>query len=219
MAPCKQVAFKPSLAEVLAQPFHDAAVRTQFIVDRNNLGHRAPFRCLKDGVQAIGIRFVGTEHAEVCQVHSEDVAEEISQFARRLGQNLTGARDFKCIICEVRQREGDQLASTIYVWVSSHAPVAYRRESRELVEELSVFVEQFFDLVTLHPGFKNLEMLWIFTDRCKWNLMRAECAFNGYSVHFLRAGPSLGCGKDDHGPDGLHLEAVLARLLLNCPDL
>jgi hypothetical protein len=74
----EQVAFKPSLAEVLAQHFHDAAVRTEFIVDRNNLGHRAALRGLKDGVQAIGIRFIGAEHAEVCQIHSEDVAEEIS---------------------------------------------------------------------------------------------------------------------------------------------
>ncbi len=137
----EQVAFKPSLAKMLAQHFHDAPVRTQFIVDRNNLGHRTPFRRLKDGVQAIGIRFIGAEHAEVCQVHSEDVAEEISKFARRLGQNLTGAGDFKRIICEVGQGEGDQLASAIHMWVASHTAVACGRESREFVDELAILVE------------------------------------------------------------------------------
>src|ERR1035438_7766688 len=141
MAPCKQVAFKPSLAEVLAQPFHDAAVRTQFIVDRNNLGHRAPFRCLKDGVQSIGIRFIGTEHAEVCQIHSENVSEEISEFARRLGQNLTGAGYLKRIIREIGQREGDQFASTIHMWVASHAAISYGREGCKFIDELAIFVE------------------------------------------------------------------------------
>jgi len=62
-------------------------------------------------------------------------------------------------------------------------------------------------------------MLWIFHGPCQRDLMRAECAFDGYPIHFLRAGPSLGRAKDDHGPDGLHSETVLARLLLNCPDL
>ena len=38
----EQAAFKPSLAKVFAQHFHDVAVRTQFIFDRNNLYNRAP---------------------------------------------------------------------------------------------------------------------------------------------------------------------------------
>jgi len=42
MTACKQVAFKPSLAEVLAQHFHDAT-SDPFVVDRNNLGHRHRF--------------------------------------------------------------------------------------------------------------------------------------------------------------------------------
>ena len=85
MTPRKQVALEPSLAKMLAQHFHDAAVRTQFIVDGDNFGHRAPLCGLEDGVQAIGIRFIRAEHAEVRQVHSEDVAEEVAKFARRLG--------------------------------------------------------------------------------------------------------------------------------------
>ena len=85
MTPRKQVAFEPSLAEMLTQYLHHAAVGTELIVDGNNLGHRAAFGGFKDGIQAIRIRFVGAEHAEVCQIHSEDVAEEIAKLARRLG--------------------------------------------------------------------------------------------------------------------------------------
>ncbi len=62
-------------------------------------------------------------------------------------------------------------------------------------------------------------MLWILTDRCQRDLVRAECAFDGDAIHFLGAGPSLGRAKDNHGPDGLFLEAVLASLLLNSTNL
>jgi hypothetical protein len=93
------------------------------------------------------------------------------------------------------------------------------RESREFIDELAVFVEQFFGLVTLHPGLKNLEMLRIFTDRRQRDLMRSECAFDGDSIHFLRAGPSLRRAEDNHGPDGLLFESALTSLLLNSPNL
>ena len=105
MAPCKQVAFEPSLAKMLAEHFHDATIRAQFFVDGYNLGHRATFCCLEDGVQSIGVRFIGAEHAKVFRIHFEDIAEEIAKFARRLGQNLTRAGDLKRIVGEIWQRE------------------------------------------------------------------------------------------------------------------
>jgi hypothetical protein len=63
----KQVAFEPSLAEMLAQYLHHAAIRAEFVIDRDNLGHRAALGGLEDGVQAIGVRFIGAEHAKVRQ--------------------------------------------------------------------------------------------------------------------------------------------------------
>ena len=51
----KQVAFKPSLTEMLAQHFHHATIRTQFVIDRDNLRHRTAFGGFEDGVQAIGV--------------------------------------------------------------------------------------------------------------------------------------------------------------------
>src|SRR5664280_628143 len=192
MAPCKQVAFEPSLAEMLAQYLHHAAVRTQFIVDRNNLSHRAAFGGLEDGVKTIGIRFIGTEHAKVRRIHFEDVPEEISQFTRCLGKNLTRSGDIQCIICEVRQSERDQLPPTIHMGIASHAPIPNRRESRQLIDELAIFVEEFLWLIALHPGFKNLEMLGVFTHRSERDLVSPESAFDRNSIHFLGTGPSLG---------------------------
>ena len=103
--------------------------------------------------------------------------------------------------------------------VASHAAVAHRRESRELINEFAIRVKEFFGLVTLHPGFQNLQVFRIVFNRCERNLVRAECAFDGNSIHFLGAGPSLGRAEDDHGPDGLFLEAALASLLLNSTNL
>ena len=99
--------------------------------------------------------------------------------------------------------------------IASHAPIPHRREGRQLIDELAVLVEEFLWLVASHPGFKNLEMLGVFTDCRKRNLVRAEGAFDRNSVHFLGTGPSLGGAQDDHGPDRLFLESILAGLLLN----
>jgi hypothetical protein len=93
------------------------------------------------------------------------------------------------------------------------------RESRQFGDELAVLVEELLWLVALHPGFKDLEMLGILFDRCQRNLVRAECAFDRDSIHFLRTGPSLGRAQDNHRPDGLLLESVLARFLLNSTNL
>jgi hypothetical protein len=87
--------------------------------------------------------------------------------------------------------------------IAAHATIAQGRESRQFLNELAVVVEEFLWLVTAHPGFKNLEMFRILAYGCERHLMRAECAFDRDPVHFLGAGPSLRCAKDDHRPDGL----------------
>ena len=76
VATCKQVAFEPSLAEMLAQYFHHAAIWAEFIVDRDNLSHRAAVRSFKNRIQTIGIRFIGAKHPKVCWIHSEDIPKE-----------------------------------------------------------------------------------------------------------------------------------------------
>src|ERR1700733_1970414 len=99
----KQISLKPPFAEMLAQYLHHAAIRSEFIIDRNNLSHRASLCGLEDGVQTIGVCLVRAEDAEVPRVYPEDVAEEITQLARGLGQNQTWSRDLERIIREVRK--------------------------------------------------------------------------------------------------------------------
>ncbi len=81
----KQVAFQPSLAQMFAQYLQHAAIRAEFVIDRDKLCHGAAFCRLEDGVQPIGVCFIGTEHAKVRQIHPENVTEEISKLARSLG--------------------------------------------------------------------------------------------------------------------------------------
>src|ERR1700728_151546 len=50
MPPCQQVALEPSLTAMFTQYFHDTAIRTQFVIDRNSLGHKAPLCSFEDGV-------------------------------------------------------------------------------------------------------------------------------------------------------------------------
>src|ERR1700691_2488747 len=92
--------------------------------------------------------------------------------------------------------------------IAAHASIADRRKYGEFGDELAMLVEEFFRLIALHPGFKNLQMLWILSHGCKRNLVRSEGAFNRNSIHFLRTGPSLGRAQNNHGPDGLLRESA-----------
>ncbi len=49
--------------------------------------------------------------------------------------------------------------------------------------------------------------------------MCSKGAFNWNPVHPFRTLPSLGCAQDNHGPDRLFLESVLACILLNGSNL
>ena len=175
----EQVAFKPSLAEVFAQHFHDAAVRAKLIVDRNKFSHRATLGGLEDGVKTVGIRFIGAEHTKVLRIHFENVPKEISKLAWRLGKNLTGAGDFEGVVGKIGQSQGDQLASPIHMGISAHASIAHRGESRQFVNELAVLVEEFLWLVASHPGFKDLEMLGVFTLSITHNSGRVWLVIDG----------------------------------------
>jgi len=55
---------------MLAQYFHDAAIGTEFVVNRDCSGHEATLRRFKRGVQAVGVGFVRT-----IAIWSEDEGE------------------------------------------------------------------------------------------------------------------------------------------------
>jgi len=134
------------------------------------------------------------EHAEVCQIHSEDVAEEIASL--RGASAKPDRPDLKRIVGEIGQRESDQFTSAIHMGVASHAAVA--TGERAASSSMNLHSRQ----RVLRPC-NSSSSFQIFSvqdclNRCERNLVRAECAFDGNSIHFL--GQSiLGRAEDDHG--------------------
>jgi hypothetical protein len=67
---------------MFAQYLQHTAIRAEFVIDRDKLRHGTAFGRLEDGIQPVGVCFVGTKHAKVRQIHPENVAEKISKLAR-----------------------------------------------------------------------------------------------------------------------------------------
>ena len=107
-----------------------SSIETISAIEQRFVASKIEFRRLESDSSGQNMR-------KFVRIHSEDVAEEISEFARRLGENLPRAGNLKRIVREVGQREGDQLASAIDMGIAAHAPVASRRESREFFDELA----------------------------------------------------------------------------------
>src|ERR1700734_1964239 len=219
MPSSQQVPFEPSLTAMFAQYFHDPAIGAQFVIDRNSFRHEAAFGSFEDGIQAVRVRLIRTEHAKVCGIEFEDVSEKISELSWSFRDHLTRSWDLQRITCKVWYIERGQQPPAIHVRVPSHATTANRRGFCQLVNEFPFFIEEFLRLVASHPGLKDLEMFRVFADRGERDLMSTEGAFNRDSIHFFRPSPTLRRAQDDHGPDWLLLKPAVARLLLNGSNL
>ena len=164
MPPGQQVAFEPALAAMLAQDFHDAAVGAEVVIDRNGFRHEATIRRFENGVQAIGVRLIGTEHAEVCRIALEDVAKNSPSFARRFGDDLARARNFERIIVKSGMSSAMSSRPPLTCGIAAHPAIAGRRKVRQFINESAILVEEFLGLVASHPGFEDLEMFGVFAD-------------------------------------------------------
>ena len=81
MPPGEQITLQPTLALVLAEHLHYPAIgRKEFIV-LDRLSFPLPIGNLKNGVQSIGERFIGTKNPEVplVLVKLNHVAQEFSE--------------------------------------------------------------------------------------------------------------------------------------------
>ena len=76
--------------------------------------------------------------------------------------------------------------------------------------EFSFRVEKLFRPITFHPRFEQLKVMRVFTNRGERDLVRAEGAFDGDSIHFLRTCPALWGAQDDHRPSGNFRDAFFA---------
>ena len=84
--------------------------------------------------------------------------------------------------------------------VRAHAPVALRRELRELGHERPVLVEQLLRPVALEPRLELRQMLRIRPHLRERHLVRAPRPLHRQPVHELRTRPALRRPQHDHRP-------------------
>src|SRR6202035_775593 len=99
--------------------------------------------------------------------------------------------------------------------ICAHPSIPLRRKRSKLWDQRATVVEQLLGLVALHPFFEEPKMIGLGSQLGQRHLMRAPCIFNGLAVNNLRAGPALGCSKNDHGPDRAIRVSLASRLMLN----
>src|SRR6516162_1398175 len=77
VAPREQIAFKPTLAKVFAEHFHDAAMPREMDVVGLDLLHPYAIGCLEDVVQTIGGGLVRSHQTEIAtfRIQANDVAQ------------------------------------------------------------------------------------------------------------------------------------------------
>ncbi len=99
--------------------------------------------------------------------------------------------------------------------IGPHAAVALGSHLRQLRDQPPVIIEKLLGLVTLHPVFEQLDMLFLGRHIGKRNLVGAPEIFCLLAIDFFRAGPSLRGSQNDHRPWGPLRRAVSSRALLN----
>src|SRR5262249_1573544 len=109
--------------------------------------------------------------------------------------------------------------ATVSVRIGAHTASAFRRQLRELGEELAVIVEQLLGHVALHPFFKYAHVARLLVHLPHWHLMGAPIVFSAFAVDFFGARPALRRAKHDHGPPRPVVGAVSTRTSFNALDL
>ncbi len=202
MAAGEQIAFEPTLAHVLAEHFHDAAVGAEVDIDRLDLGHPLLAGDFIDGLQPVGGGFVRAEQPEIllAEIELHHVAQECSEHARCFGLDAAGLR-------ERPRRSRGNAASTAAAairrhWRAGWSPFGDGRSARArrvLRGICRCSSNNSCGAIALHPVFELLEMFGVVEVRDR-NLMRPPCALDRQAVDEFRSGPALGRAEDDHRP-------------------
>ncbi len=126
----EQVAFEPSLAHMLAEHFHDAAIRTEVIIAREDPGHPGAIGYLKERSEPVRGGFVRPDDAKVARLGVEFhyVAQHVTHDAGCLRHRVAGFGHIHGVGPEVRHDKVLQKLSTIRMWIGAHAAVTLRRQ-------------------------------------------------------------------------------------------
>ena len=213
--PREQIALQQALADMLAEHgVHHAPVRGQVVVEVHGPGVPGPVRGLKDAVQAVGVRLVRAEGAEIALggVELIDVAHEFAQLGHVLRLHRAGEGHVYRIIAEIRHPQVAEELAAVGVGVGAHAPLAARREVQQVRHRHAVGVEELLRAVAAQPLLDLPDVLG--GVRLYGHLVRAPVAFHLQPVHIVRARPALGRAQHDHRPPGPQHVAVFPRVRL-----
>ena len=105
------------------------------------------------------------------------------------------------------------------MWVRTHAAGPGRREGGDQFNRRAVLVEQLLRLVGMKPLLQFGQMLFRIRSHGNGHLMSPPAPLQNVTVHFLGAGPALGCPQDDHGPAGAAGVAAGTGIFLDPLDL
>src|ERR1043165_10038187 len=105
------------------------------------------------------------------------------------------------------------------MWVCAHASLTFRRQLSKFFSQSTVFVKQFFRLVTSQPLFQKTPVLRLIGELGQRHLMRTPRSFNWFAVDELWPGPTLRGTQNDHGPRRTLRHAILSGVRLNHLDV
>ncbi len=219
----EEVAFEPTLAEVLGEDLHDPAVGREPIVAGERLGVPRARHCVDHGAQPVRVSLVRADYPEVAARGAtlHHVGQVLTHDARGLGEARAGLLDLHRELREVAQVQLLEKEASVRVGARAHAQLALGRHRRDLGLELPRFVEELPGPVALEPGLEELHVLGVFRQLREGHLVRSPRALGLLAVHRLGAGPALGRAKDDHRPGRtmVRVEAFSPRLLLDRRDV
>ena len=205
---------------MLAKHLHHAAVRTQFVVLRIDVGHIAAVGDIQHVLPTVGIVFIRAEQAKVLafQVELHHIAKKPAHLAGRLSIGCAGAGNFHRVFAEVRHLKVAHEQAAVSVRIVAHPAVTFRGELGDFRLQPTVFTEKLFRSVAFHPGFKDADVLGLIHVAHR-HLMTSPVILTLLAIDFRRAGPALRRAEHDHRPGGAFDDAVIARLRPNLFDL
>ena len=212
----KQIALQPAFAHMLGQHgVHDTAVCCQMIIRIIVSGVPVTVLYVEDGVQTVGIGFIGSEDTEIpcVLIEDKDIPDEFAELGHILAVCFPVFCNRESVIPEIRKSQIAEQKSAVSVRIAADPCVSLRGEFFEFRDQAAVFIEQLFRMIALEPFYQNVQMLFlIHHDR---NLVGQEVAFDPLSVHDLRAGPAFGSPKNDHRPYRTGVVIVFPGMLLD----
>ena len=216
----KQIAFQPALAHMLGQVgVHNSSVVCQILVLFMIIAVPITLGLLEYLVETVGHGLIRSKDTEVLciLIQFEDITDEAAQLNHILLFNSTGLGYVYRVITEVRQTEVTKKLTTVCMRIRTDSSVSLRSNITKSLNQTTILIKELFRMIAQQPLLQHIQMLRLLHgDRY---LMCTEGGFYRKTVNNLGTGPALGGTKNDHGPEGSLVAAVLSGILLDCLNL